>query len=317
MKRLVGALAFLGATALGSTAMAQEIQIRGPLAGAPSCRRCVQYRVGRFSIAPSWGIGLQEDFNRTMFLGATLQYHVHEIFGIGAYGAYGLVQFPTFLASQIQDRLSASDAMNGDMGATRGSFNIPQGNQFTQQIGQINWILSVPQVTLIPLRGKLALFQNIFIDTDFYIFLGLGIIGVSERANYDQQADPAMRAASPSDAEVVMNQRTRVGRVAFTGTFGVGLNFYITRFLSLAVEYRAYPFSWNTMGTDERSRAVTCGPNSNQSCETFPDFGVPRTADGTSGGRFVLDSHDQQFRWNQMVNFSLSVFLPFQPRVGE
>lgn len=312
MKRLVGALAFLGATALGSTAMAQEIQIRGPLAGAPSCRRCVQYRVGRFSIAPGWGIGLQEDFNRSMFLGATAQYHVHEIFAIGAYFGYGLVQFPTFLSNQIQDRLTMSDAA----GTRTPTFNIPQGSQFTHQLGQINWILSVPQLTLIPLRGKLALFQNIFLDTDFYIFAGLGIVGVSERANFDAQPDPMMAAAQPSDAAAT--QTRLVGRVAFTGTFGVGLNFYITRFLSFAVEYRAYPFNWNTMGTDERSRATTCGPNSDQACDRFPDQAVgQRSQDGSSGGRFLLDSFDQQFRWNQMVNFSINVFLPFQPRIGE
>jgi outer membrane beta-barrel protein len=310
MKRLVGALAFLGATAAASSAMAQEIQIRGPLANAVSCRHCVEYRTGRVSLSPTFGMTLQDEYDRTMFVGLNAQYHFNEVIALGAWGAFGAIHIPTPLASQIQDRLS--------MGGSPSTPNIPDGSKFTQQVGQLNWILSVPQLTLVPLRGKLALFQNIFIDTDFYIFGGLGIIGLSERANFPENPGGTV-GTTPDAGALAANQVARASRVAFTGTFGVGLNFYITHFLSLAVEYRAFPFSWNTMGTDENSTASTCGVHGTSSCAGFPDYAVPAQGSEGSyrgGGQFVLDANDRAFHWNQMVNFSLSFFLPTAPHIS-
>jgi hypothetical protein len=204
-------------------------------------------------------------------------------------------------------------------------------SRFYQQTGRMNWILS-PQLTVVPLRGKLALFQNIFLDTDFYIFAGPAFIGVEERANFTPDTTPggadlsAMEATPTvtSDSRLTDNQIARTSRVAITGSFGVGLNFYVNHFISLAVEYRAFPFAWNTSGTDESSAAQTCGPNGMMSCAGFPDYAVshqPMTngngRDVGPGGQFVLDQNDWAFHWNQMVNFSVTIFLPFQPHIGE
>jgi len=308
MKRLVGAVAFVGLTAISSAAMAQEIQLRGPLAGAPSCRHCVQYRAGRVSLAPTFGITFQDEFDRTMFAGAQLNYHFNDLIAIGAWGAYGVAHVRTNLTSQVTDRLS---------GNATGTPNIPAGGEFPNQIGQLNWFISAPQLTLVPLRGKLSLFQNIFIDTDFYLFGGLGIVGLTERqsAVYDASMDPT-QANVPTAASLAGNQTARSSRVALTGTFGVGLNFYINRFISLQVEYRAFPFAWNTMGTDESSRANTCGPTGTSSCAGFPDYAVRPDTNGAGGG-FNLDDNDRQFRWNQMVNFGLNFFLPTAPRISD
>jgi outer membrane beta-barrel protein len=316
MKRWVGALAFLGVTATASAAMGQEIQIRGPLAGAPSCRRCVQYRAGRLSLAPTFGLTLQDEFDRTMFLGVQANYHFNEIFALGAYFGFGAVHIPTALTNQIQERLTEADR-NGSRAPTP---NIPTGSNFLQQIGQLRWMAAL-QATLIPLRGKLALFQNIFIDSDFYIFAGPALVGVEERADFDAGFDSDGRPIGLPNEAVVNSQTARSSRIAPTGTFGVGLNFFINRFLSLSVEYRAFPFAWNTMGTDENSTANTCGATARGegSCQGFPDYQVNRdTMNGPDrGGRFLLDANDRSFRWNQMVNFSFNVFLPTEPRIGE
>jgi len=50
---------------------------------------------------------------------------------------------------------------------TRSSIGAP----FKNQLGTINSVIS-PQITLVPFRGKLAIFQKIFVDTDAYIFGG-------------------------------------------------------------------------------------------------------------------------------------------------
>lgn len=310
MKRWVGALAFLGVTAMASAAMGQEIQLRGPLAGAPSCRRCVQYRAGRFELSPSFGISLNDDFSRHLTPGLNATYHVFDILGLGAYFGYGL-NVPTPLTDAVanvrdEDRTPSA--------------NIPRGGDaFRQQVGQLNWILAAPQVTLIPLRGKLALFQALFVDTDFYLFAAPAFIGVTERANF--AGAPGM-VYNGSEGDIQANQTARAGRVAITGTFGVGLNFFINRFLSLGVEYRAYPFAWNTMGTDENTTARSCGAAGTSTCAGNPDYVVdidPMPADpaNPAGGRFLIDENDRQFRWNQMVNISFNIFLPTAPRIGD
>lgn len=340
MKRLAGALAFLGVTMTAAVAMGQEIQIRGPLANAPSCRRCVLYRAGRLSIAPTFGMSLQDEYDRTLWVGAQINYHFNDLVAIGAWGGLAAAHLPTSLTSAIRrtiggggnaaitesqlDQMAANPDANPATMGTR-TPNIPRGERFNQQVGQLNWFVSVPQLTVIPLRGKIALFQNIFIDTDFYLFAGLAIVGVTERANYDVNhgrgpGDPLAPAVYDNADGLYANQIARSSRVAFTATFGAGLNFYITHFLSLAVEYRAFPFAWNTSGFDENTTASTCGASGSSSCDGFPDYQVDRDIRGTNqdrGGRFVIDAVDQVFHFNQMVNFSLNVFLPTAPRRGE
>ncbi len=347
MKRLAGALAFLGVTMTAAAAMGQEIQIRGPLANAQSCRRCVQYRAGRISIAPTFGLSLQDEYDRTLWVGAQVNYHFSDLIAIGAWGGFAAAHLPTSLTNAIRrtigsggnaattdetlNQWAADPNPRSETLATR-TPNIPRGERFNQQIGQMNWFISVPQLTLIPLRGKIALFQNIFIDTDFYIFAGLAIVGVTERANYDVNhgrtaGDPIAPVAYDNADGLYANQIARSSRIAFTGTFGVGLNFYITHFLSLAVEYRAFPFAWNTSGFDENTTASSCGagglsvdpPTAATSCSGHPDYQVDRDIRGNQdrGGRFIIDSVDQVFHFNQMVNFSLSIFLPTAPRRGE
>jgi len=56
MKRLLAPLVLAGVALASSPAAAQEIQLRGPLAGARSVARLVQYRQGRFALTPTFGI---------------------------------------------------------------------------------------------------------------------------------------------------------------------------------------------------------------------------------------------------------------------
>ncbi len=85
-----------------------------------------------------------------------------------------------------------------------------------------------------------------------------------------------------------------VGSTKIAPTFGIGLNFYLMDFLSLGVEYRALPFSWNRSGFDTRGS----GNNGN-----FPD------------GK--INSQDDTFKFNQMVTISLGFSLPPKPKVSE
>jgi len=321
MKRRIGALTFLGATMAASSAMAQEIQIRGPLAGAPSCRRCVQYRAGRVAISPSFGITLQDDFQRAMIPGLNIQYHFNDVIGLGLYAGYAAIQIPTPLADAAQRYQGLDNGMGGTSNMFRASYNVPDQTQFSRQLGRMGLLLALPQLSITPLRGKFALFQNVFIDADVSIFAAPAMILVEERKNFDAFDATANMVLPVSSQQVLDSQTARSTRPAFTGMFGAGFNFYINRFLSISVEYRAFPFSWNTSGTDENTTARTCGAMGMSACTGSPDYlvraaGSTPTA-GQPGGRFLLDDNDRTFRWNQMVNFSFNIFLPTAPRVSD
>jgi len=82
------------------------------------------------------------------------------------------------------------------------------------------------------------------------------------------------------------NSFARGSRTAIAPSFGLGLNFWLSDLISLGVEYRAMPFSWNRGGFDTRGGP----PNGN-----FPD------------GK--IDSNDQTFKFNQMLSLSIGFAL--------
>ncbi len=274
-------------------------------------------------LSPSFGITLQDDFQRAMVFGLQGAYHFNDVIGLGLYAGYAAIQIPTPLAAAAQaySGLPTGDGMMTTTNPFRSSYNVPDQAQFTAQLGKMGLILGAPQLTITPLRGKLALFQNVFIDADVYLFASPALILVEERRNFDARDATSGMTLGPTDPAVIASQTARSTRPAFTGMFGAGFNFYINRFLSLSFEYRAFPFAWNTSGTDENSQARTCGANNMSTCAGSPDYlvreGTATGSGATTGGRFILDDNDRSFRWNQMINFSFNIFLPTQPRVSE
>lgn len=284
VRRVTALLAAAMALGFAGRAEAQEIQLTGPLAGAPAVRHERLYREGRFEIAPTISFTLLDEYKRTIFLGGRLQYNVTDWFGFGVWGAYGAVQMNTDLTSQI-DKVAPRDIItavniNHEINGT----TIVKGNtSFADQVSTWNWIIA-PQAQLTPFRGKLSIFEKIFVDTDAYVFLGAAFNGLSQRGNCgDGGKDPP--CIEPSSFKLQ-------GSVAPAPTFGLGLHFYFQNFLSLGVEYRAIPFSWNRAGFD-----VSGTPNG------FPDNKVT--------------SADATFKFNQMINIEIGFGLPAKPSVGD
>jgi hypothetical protein len=277
--RLLLALgAAVAATALTEAASAQEILLTGPLAGAPAVRQLRLYREGRFEIAPTVAFTLLDEYQRHILVGARLNYNFTDWLAVGAWGgmATGPLLIPTALSEHIQDvNKSRTDPESLDKRLT--SVNL--GDDFLDQIGSIDWVVA-PQVTAVPFRGKLALFQGIHVDTDLYVFGGPAIVGVSER-------EECARGTCPDRFDLE-------SRVTVAPTFGLGLTFYTGRFTSLSAEWRALPFSWNTSGFD-----VAGGDKDN----AFPDNAISEA--------------DRQFEFNQMISISLSFYLPTMYRVSE
>jgi len=280
LKRVVSLLAaMLALFAVTASAQAQEIQLTGPLAGAPAVRKLRLHRQGRVEFAPAVSFTLLDEYQRTILLGARLQYNFTDWLAFGAWGAIGsVIRIPTYLTDQVQDVNAQRRAPGADPNSLdRKLTAVNVGPDFKKQLGGINWVVA-PQLTAVPFRGKLALFQSIYLDTDLYFFGGPAFVNVTERANCTACAG-------------VFNTATRV---AIAPTFGLGFSFYINKWSALGFEYRGLPFSWNTGGFD------TAGGGKDKK---FPDNKI--TAD------------DRQFNFNQVLTVSYNIYLPFQYRVSE
>ncbi len=295
----LGLVVAAGGSIAASRAEAQEVQVTGPLAGQPAVRKMRIYRDGRFQIQPEFGATLVDEFTRTMLFGAQIGYHFTDWLGIHAFFDYGY-GIDTNLTDQVKKRGQRTD---------NNALSLPDPKQFGNQVGKINYLTGV-QATFIPLRGKLALFQAAFIDTDFYLFGGVAFAGVEERADITNGTCTAStlrnarlqgaNAFDQANRACLDTQDKRASRVAIAPTFGAGLSLYLTDYLAMTLEYRAFPFKWNTSGTDEG------GMNKSRKADKngpFPD------------GK--IDSADRTSQFNQMFRLGFAFYLPAHGKVTD
>jgi outer membrane beta-barrel protein len=292
-------LAASGVSVGSPRARAQELEVTGPLAGAPAVRKMRVYRDNRLQIQPEFGATLVDEFTRTLFVGAQIGYHFTDWLGIQAFFDYG-VSLDTNLTDQVKSRGQRTDF---------NALSLPNPSKFDKQVGQIKFLTGI-QATFIPLRGKLALFQAVFVDTDFYIFGGVAFANVQERKNV--AGGPTTGVCNPTtlrearaggtfegaDALCRETQGQTATRLALAPTFGVGLSMYFTDYMALTLEYRAFPFKWNTSGTDEG------GLNDKRKLDSsgaFPD------------GRINAD--DRTFQFNQMFKLGFAFYLAPRAKV--
>jgi hypothetical protein len=272
----------LGVFATSRSASAQEIQLTGPLAGAPAVRQLRLHRAGRFELAPGIAFTLLDEYQRSILVGGRLNYNITEWLALGVWGAVGAVKTTTGLSDHIQEvthnRRSGDPAVGGEPNTYPDSISINNlltrasvGDPFKTQLGTIKTVIA-PQLTLIPFRGKLAIFQKIFVDTDAYIFGGPAFVNLQERE--DCETDCATHFGTQT-------------RTAIAPTFGLGLSFYMGKFMSLGLEWRALPYAWNSGGFDNRG--------------------------GNPDGRFPdnkINKDDREFKFNMLLGVNLGFTFP-------
>jgi outer membrane beta-barrel protein len=285
VRAVLASIAVAGGLSTASPARAQELELTGPLKGAPAARHLRLYRQGRLEIAPTASFTLLDEYRRTILFGARVNYNITDWIALGVWGAYGAVSMNTDLATEINN--PTTGAPRDPLTANNVNHSVsPYGGYapFTDQTAKLNYVVA-PQVTFIPFRGKLAIFNKIFVDADFYVAAGGAAVGIQERA--DCGGSHQVACSSPSSFDL-----TSKTKIAPTGT--VGFTFYPGNWFSLGVEYRALPFSWNRAGFDSRGN----GTNGN-----LPDGQV--------------NSKDETFRFNQMVTISIGFWLPPKPKLSE
>lgn len=292
------AIAVLGVVSCLSAApaQAQDVRLTGPLAGAPAVMKLRLYREGRFQIKPFVGTTLQNEFSQAILTGGQLAYHFTDWLGVGVWGAYAVANIDTSLTDEVTARGQTNE---------RNALSLPRRQNFPNQVGRMKFLVA-PQVLFIPLRGKLGMFEKIFVDTDLYVAAGVAAVQVEERADIQRTATgmpndsdaPACPDNPPGQPNVDENsclaqsQSERKTRTTIAPTLGIGLSLYVADFLAVNLEWRAVPFAWNTSGTDESG--------------------------GGRGGDFpddVIDDDDQIFHFNHMVSLGFAFYLPTSPSI--
>ncbi|MEM7436844.1 MAG: hypothetical protein AAF436_16950 [Myxococcota bacterium] len=264
------------ATSNSSTASAQEVQVTGPLADKPSVMRLRLWRENRLQLEPYFGFTFGDDYSRSLILGAEARYSFLDWLGIGVHGAWAFINLDTDLTRQVRD--------NG-VTTNRNRLSLPSRENFPDQIGQLNWFAGV-DVHFTPFRGKLAMFQKVFFDADLDFFIGPAFINISERADTEIFAGPPQFCnPPPDDVGCLESQVARSSRLVIAPSFGVAFTAYFKEFMGIAIRWRAFPFKWNTSGTDE------AGPNGD-----FPDG--------------EINSEDRQREFNQMMSIGFIFVLP-------
>lgn len=294
-----GMFAVLAAcAALGTTASseAQEIQLTGPLAGAPAVRQLRLHRKGRVEIALGSSFTLLDEYQRTILPGLRVSWHPTDWLGFGVWGAYGITT-TTSLADELQKKAIDSRACTAPTPANvspckltavnltrpgiKGSSGNSTGKLVEDQFGKIQFV-AAPQINVVPFRGKLSLFGALTADTDISFFAGAAIVGVQERKACGK--DDTGKAIGACSGSFELESAIRIAP-----TFGVGWNFYPRQipFFGFGAEYRAMPFSRNTSGFDNAGAGND---------EAFPDTAV--------------NVKDRQFRFNSMVTVNLLFSFP-------
>jgi len=278
------AVALLGADLMApSKAAAQEVQITGPLAGQPAVRRMRLYRQMRIMLEPQFTFTLQDEYSRTLFAGLHAGFYFTDWIGIGVWGAYGVANLDTNLTDEVVGKGVTDE---------RSRLSFPTRQGFDNQIATMTWAAAA-QIEFIPLRGKLAIFEKLFVDSDFFIFVGAGVVGIEERANTTAAEMSACDSAADRFACRFDLQTQRSSRVAVGPTFGAGINLYFNGIVGLSLSWRGLPFSWNTSGFD----------NSGAPEGDFPDG--------------EINDNDRFFKLNHMFNIGVTIYLPTDPAITD
>ncbi|MFZ4739357.1 MAG: outer membrane beta-barrel domain-containing protein [Bradymonadia bacterium] len=133
-------------------------------AGA-AIRDRVQYRGGRFHVAPAFGFTLNDPFQRNILFGGQLGYHLTDSFGIGATVLAG-TPMNTGLADTIESERPER--------AKGGFSNVS--------------LLGTLDIEYVPLAGKLALFGRTVMNYDLHVLAGVGGAKISGDGSLDKFA---------------------------------------------------------------------------------------------------------------------------------
>lgn len=299
----------------------EEIQIEGPLAGASACHKCRLLRQNRVQITPGAMFTFLDEYRHHIFLGARVEYGILEWLSLGVNFGYA---GPIHWDSNSVDEVAKKSPLALETNRVNYPFSDDEfAKKHTKELfGTLTWYTSL-QLLFIPFRGKFSLFGKLFLDVDFYVFLGYALVGVEERANVDCRTEDDFKlhgetnipspppAQAPEKCPAWDSSIKRQSRVAFSaGTYGAGISMYANNFIAVNLEYRITPFAWNASGTDERG----------VSGELKKGAGGTTYRPYDPNGEFpdkVINENDRLWQVNHMLFLGVTIALPITPKLSE
>ncbi|MDD5307943.1 MAG: hypothetical protein PHU25_11535 [Deltaproteobacteria bacterium] len=313
MKRYTLAIATVLALCLATERVhAQEILLEGPLAGAPAVRKLVLYREMRFSVGPQFAYTILNDYMHNFLLGGRIEFNIFDWLAIGAVGYYAVN-----VTTSLTDHITSSTDIGGSPTSPAES-NYPSytgSGNFEKQVALLKGMY-LGQVSLIPLRGKVSIFEKLFMAIDGYIFLGGGAVQYEER-------QACKKDGCGSWPDNILEPK-RVSQFGGTFTAGVGFMTFFNEWLAVNVEYRLTPFKWNAGGTDEAGQSGTqwtCTGTGGRPCSKNEDDPNNKwTTTTKSGGDYPdgnIDSNDQTWNMNQSIAIGAIFYFPLEPSIAD
>ncbi len=304
MKRFTLALVFAVVAICGATTStsvsAQEILLEGPLAGAPAVRKMVQYRQMRFSVGPQFAYTILNEYMHNFMVGARLEFNFVDWLGIGVVGYYG-INTPTTLTDHISE---SSNIGGGSTTPTESNWPSYTGaNNFENQVALLKGVY-VAQLAFVPFRGKMSVFEKLFVAIDGSIFLGGGIVHFEERKACSDDCGSFENPPPPQ----------RESQIGGTFTLGMGFMAYFNNWVAINLEFRVTPFKWNAGGTDASGQSASEWEIINEGGSA--KWGKPASGDGDYPNGAI---GDEDRDWNPNISVGLGVifYLPTTPSIDD
>ena len=240
-------VALAAALALPSPVRAERR--KSPLDGEPAVRHRLLLVKKRFEAAFAFEASVNADYRHTAAGGLKLEYHISDMWSLGALGFLG-GSFNTGLSNRIIETLPSEDVA-GDP--------TPTAQQFEEHLNSMP-IHGAAYLGLTPWYGKLAAFEKFFVNFDFYFQAGAAFArlenGCCGFANVDNNpgviVDGMLPDNDPND-DLALNDGTRLGVY-----LGGGIHLFLNDWLALDLTVRDYMFSDNPSGLDfDADLAVT------------------------------------------------------------
>ena len=238
---------------------------KGVLEGEPIVRKKLQLRRFRFQITPVVAMSLSQPFVHMGYVGGKMGVHFTDWLGIRAGFMYGVVPFESKLLKAINngglpegvapgEPVSAGDVCDPDGGVrcrpqADADNPAPLRHDFRAGLTRAQWQSSF-DVVFTPFAGKLGLFSAIFTEYDIYIFGGLGLMGWKKHYGDRSTSDVLQLQDDPSQAnycqdmsgnqndECLLHPVKADTGVKVGGSFGAGLNLFITDWVSINMEFQ-------------------------------------------------------------------------------
>lgn len=262
------------ALALLLPALPAVAERKSPLDGQPAVRHRLLLVKKRFELTPAFESSVNADFKHTLSAGLKLEFHLSDMWSIGAVGFYG-TGIDTGLNSRITEDLPSED-MEGDP--------TPSQAQWDEHLNTIP-IHGAAYITITPWYGKLAAFGKFFVNFDFYFSGGVGYAQLkNDCCSFTEDPAPGgdldngiLPDQNPNN-DPALNDGSRIG-----GYLGGGIHVFMANWLALDLTVRDYLFQDNPSGLD-------------------------------FDADLVVTDDDNRFLNHLFMGVGLSVFLPVRPK---